>query len=67
MGWHHQKKKAFSMVKDAVWHEMSKEHTGIPLVPLAVTCEKLNFLPRKMHSRSLSLTWPLHTNHEAAL
>jgi hypothetical protein len=30
-----EKKIRFSMVKEAVWHEESKEHTGIPHVPLA--------------------------------
>jgi hypothetical protein len=29
------KKNLFSMLKDAVWREASKEHTGIPHVPLA--------------------------------
>jgi hypothetical protein len=32
---------------------------------LHVTCEKLNFLPRKEHLRAPPLTQPLHTNHEA--
>lgn len=34
IGWHHWKKPLF-MVKDSVWHEASKEHTGIPHVPYA--------------------------------
>jgi hypothetical protein len=34
MGWHHWKWKTFSMAKDAVWNEASKEHPGIPHMSL---------------------------------
>jgi hypothetical protein len=37
------------------------------MCPMHGTCEKLDFIPRKERPRSLALTQPLRTDHEATL